>query len=305
MAIYTSYEVVGAKEEIADVISLITPTKTPFQSAISTERVKNKIFQWQEDALDTVASSAKVEGFTAASDTAVPTVMRSNYTQIFSRTVEVSGTNDAIDKYGRDRETAYQLRKKSQELKRDLEGVLVGAPQSAVAGAMPSTARLMANYVPMIAGATQTAAPDGDTVTGGTQPSPLTESLFLDVMQKLYTEGGEASIFMVKPADALRVANFATATGRQRDIGNERRIVNAVDVLVTPWGEVKVVLNRFVDTSHALLFDPDNWRLCVLRPWFRETLAKTGDKTTIMIVGEYSLKHSNFKASGLITNLAA
>jgi hypothetical protein len=200
---------------------------------------------------------------------------------------------------------AYQLRKRSAELKRDLEHALVGTAQTAVAGD-GSTARKFAGYQAMINAAVTETAPDGDTVTAGTQASALTESMFKSAMQKLYNEGAEASIFMVKPADAGRIADWAYASGRSREFtATERKLVNVVDVLVTPWGEVKVVLNRWVKTTDALLFDPDMWRLAVLRPWFRETLAKTGDNTTVMLVGEYGLKHKNFKGSALITNLAA
>jgi hypothetical protein len=304
MTQFTSYDVVGSKEDVSDIITNLTPTKTPFQAALSTEKVKNRIHEWQEDSLAAVIDNAKIEGFTASSDTLIPTVMRDNYTQILSRTVSVSGSNDAIDKYGRDKELAYQLRKKSQELKRDLENALVGTGQTKVAGSNVA-ARKMAGYQAMIDAAVTETAPDGDTVTGGVQPSALTESLFLNAMQKLYNEGAEGGVMHVKPADALRVANFATASGRSRDIGQDRKIVNAVELLVSPWGEVKVGINRFQRTTDALIFDADMWRLLVLRPWFRETLAKTGDSTQVMLVGEYSLKHSNFKGSALITNLAA
>lgn len=141
-------------------------------------------------------------------------------------------------------------------------------------------------------------------MTGGVQTSALTESMFKSAMQKLYNEGAEASVFMVKPSDADIVSGFAQASGRSRDIGNEKRLVNVVDVLVTPWGEVKVTLNRFIKSTNALIYDPDMWTLLVLRPWFRETLAKTGDSTEIMLTGEYSLKHANFKGSALLANLA-
>jgi hypothetical protein len=62
-------------------------------------------------------------------------------------------------------------------------------------------------------------------------------------------------------------------------------------------------MNRFQLVSVALLYDPSYWRLLVFRNWFREVLAKTGDSMKQMVVGEFSLKHTNFKASGLINAL--
>ena len=56
----------------------------------------------------------------------------------------------------------------------------------------------------------------------------------------------------------------------------------------------------------GLLWNPSDWKSVVLkgRGWFRETLAKTGDNTKIMLAGEYGLQHNNFKASTLVTGIA-
>jgi hypothetical protein len=108
---------------------------------------------------------------------------------------------------------------------------------------------------------------------------------------------------MVKPADALIISSFANSASRPRDIGDGQKLVNSIKVYVTPFGELKVVVNRFIKTTNALLYDPSNWKKCVLRPWTREALAKTGDNEMQMLVGEFSLKHVNQAASGLINAL--
>lgn len=309
MAIYSTYEAVGVKENIADIISNIAPTDTPFQTSIKTERTRNINYQWQEDSLASAAANKKAEGFTAASVTASPTTMRSNTTQILSKTAEVSGSMDAQESYGRDRELAYQLAKVSKELKRDLEYHLVGLVQAKVTGDDDvdgaGTPREFANVPSMISSNT--------TVDAGTS-APLIEDDVLSLNQKLFEQGGEASIMMIKPSDALVVANFAyrsqvfgtntaAVTERSREVtGN--RIVNAIDFYKSPFGEQKFVLNRFQSTAHLFAFDPDSWRLMVYRPWTRETLAKVGDKTSVMVVGEYGLKHKNYALSGMIKDLA-
>lgn len=311
MTLQTTYDLVGIKEDISDVISNIDPTKTPFQSSIKTETVDNTYFQWQEDSLASVGANAQVDGFNAqnpqvaalnaagtyvGSLAASATVMRGNYTQIMAKTIRVSGTADRVRKYGRERELAYQLAKRSAELKRDLEHALVGLAQSATAG-NASTARLLASYSSQV---------DAGVRVTNASPTALTENMILTANQNLYNAGSEAEVIMVKPADSLVIANFAyRASGaeRRRDVGSGTTIVNTVDVYRSPFGDQRVVLNRFLNTAHALVFDPEMWRLAVLRPWFRETLGKTGDNTAVMLVGEYSLKHRNFKGSTLINNL--
>ncbi|WP_458098609.1 SU10 major capsid protein [Roseomonas sp. WA12] len=289
---FSSYDVVGAKESVSDIITTLTPTKTPFQSMIGSSKIKSRLHQWQEDALADVADNAKVEGFTAANDTHSPTTMRDNTTQILSKTVEITGSMDAVDVYGSAKESARAMRKKSQEIKRDLENAFVGTGQTKVAGSS-SVARKMAGVQAQISAAATTAAAG----------AVLTEALFMTGMQKLYNLGSEPSVLMVKPTDAPRIAAFASAAGRTRDVGASKTITNAVDVLVTPFGTVRVSLNRQIRKSDALLVDPDHWEKLVLRDWFRETLAKTGDSIRMMIVGEFSLKHDHVDATGLISGL--
>jgi hypothetical protein len=310
MSQFRTYDQVGEKEDISDVISNISPTTTPFQSLIKTERVNNNLYQWQEDALAAVAANAQLEGFTASDVALGATTMRQNYTQIMAKTINISATADAVSTYGRAKETAYQLSKKSAELKREFEYHLVGIAQNANAGAA-ATARTFANAFGTYVGgaavihADVTVTTDSDGVTAGNQAGALTEANLLSVNQKLYEQGSEGKYIMVKPADALIVAGFAAASGRTRDIntGNSRQIVNAVDLYVSPFGEQKVIINRFLKADECLVFDPAMWSLVVLRPFTRELLAKTGDNDRHMIVGEYSLKHKNVRGTGRITNL--
>ena len=291
MATFTSYDAVGIKEDVSDIISNISPTKTPFTTLIGKGSVTTRLFQWQEDELAAPRANAQIEGFTAADATLSPTVMRSNNTQIFEKTVKVSGTEDTVSQYGRAKETAYQLTKAAKELKRDVERACIGVAQAAVAGSNVA-ARQTASAINQIDA--------GSIVAGGTLA--LTEARLLSAGQLAYTAGGEPDVFMIKPADSLIVAGFTGAAGRQREIDGTK-LVNVVDLYVSPFGEYKVVLNRFQLASVALLFDPTMWSLDALRPWTREPLAKDGDNTKTMMVGEYGLRHKNYKADALINAL--
>lgn len=310
---FKTYDQVGIKEDISDVITNISPTLTPFQSLLKSEKVANTVFGWQEDSLASVADNAKVEGFTASDDDLTATTLRQNYTQIMAKTVNVTATSDAVSTYGRAKETAYQLSKKSAELKREFEYHLVGKAQNAAAG-NSSTARTFANaFGTYVGGASvissdTTVSIDGNGATAGTPAGDLTEEAILSANQKLYEAGSDASYIMVKPADSLLIAGFTKAAGRYREINNgmagDKTLVNAIDLYVSPFGEQKVVINRWIKASEALIFKPEMWRLVTLRPFTRELLAKTGDSDRHLIVGEFSLKHLNSKGSARITNLA-
>ena len=293
MATYQTYQQVGLAEDVSDVISNISPTKTPFQSSIGSEKVMAKLFEWQEDALRAVQVNAQVEGFTATDATLSPTVMRSNVTQILEKTIKVAATSDAVKTYGRAKETAYQIAKAGEELKRDFEHACVGIDQAAVSGDA-TTARQFASALNQIDAGVANSA--------GT--AALTEAMILTLHSELYDNGSDPEILMIKPADSLITAGFAAvADTRSRDFGTGKKVVNAVDIYVSPFGELKIVMNRFILSSFALMYAPDMFKKCVLRPWTRVPLAKTGDNQMHMLVGEFSLKHKNYKASGTIEAL--
>jgi hypothetical protein len=289
-----SFDLVGKKEDVADYISMISPSDTPFLSSIKTEKVENTLYQWQEDQLRAVQKNTKLEGADAAdSDRDQPT-MRQNGTQILEETFKVSGTADAVKTYGRDKITARETMKTGKLLKMDLEHSLVGTGQTYVAAA-GTTAGEFAGVQAQIDAAVTTAA----------AAAALTEDMIVDTHEKLYNEGSDATILMVKPSDTKVIAGFSQASGRTQEVKNgDVKITNVINIYEGPFGTVRVVKNRRLRPTDALLVDSKNWKLAVLRDWFREKLAKTGDAERWMMLGEFGLKHTNRKATGLISGLA-
>jgi len=321
---YTAYEVVGKQEDVSDIITNISPTTTPFQSMIGKETVHNVLFQWQEDQLASVnTSNYQYDGFDASETAASPTSIRTNYTQILQKAIKVAATVDKIAVYGRAKETAYQLSKASAELKRDLEYFLLNS--QAGTGGQNASNNLLTSIGNTTGGSGSAALPrkmaafqsqvDTSTYgaalltkTGGSSTA-MTEANLTTVLQQLFTNGAEPKYVMVPPAESLNIASYAQASGRYRFADNAeadaaRRIINVVDLYVSPFGEVKVILNRFQAAIDHLVFDPDMWKLAVLRPWTRVPLATIGDAERHMIVGEFSLKNRHWGSSGIIRKAA-
>lgn len=302
-SMFTTYDQVGLAESVDDVISNLTPADTPFYSSIKSESINARLIEWQEDSLADPVDNAAAEGADAVDGALTPTLMRSNNTQIFTKAFKISKTSDAVKTYGRARETAYQLGKKLKEIKKDVEYAMVGrASQAAVLGADEEATRRFANVWAQI-DAGNIVVTDADAGTGGDQAGPLTEANILKAGQKLYEEGADATTLMIKPSDSLLVANFAAAAGRSRDFAKGKEVVNVVNLYVSPFGEYKVVINREINPTYALLYTPSMWKTGVLRGFTRELLAKTGDADRHFIVGELTLKHMNFKGTAAISNL--
>lgn len=303
---FTTYDQVGKVEDVADIITNISPTQTPFQQMIGTEAVHQPLFQWQEDSLLSAGSNAAVEGATAPTAVMQPTVMRSSVTQILTKTAQATGTADKTKTYGRAEELAYQKALRSKELKRDLEYALVGSGQTHNAGSS-TVARLMDSYQALVPNAeTYTVNSTGGamaSVVGSPTAGALREDILTTVAQTLYVNGADVDTIMVKPSDSIVIAGFA-ANGRTRYVENgDKKLVNSVTVYESPFGPLKVSMNRFLRTTDALVFESAMWKRTVLRNWFSKNLAITGDSSNVQILGEFGLKHRNFQASGLITNL--
>lgn len=303
MATFQTYQQVGIKEDISDVIVNLSPRKTPFQSAIGNEKVTQPLFQWQEDSLRAVATNAAVEGADASFITVVPTVMRNNFTQIFTESVQVADRADIVSTYGRKREFAYQMAKSAAAVKRDFENALVGNAQAKASGSA-AVASTLASYQLQV---------DPSTAVYMGAATPLAETgpnSLVSALQIAFQNGAEPSRIHVTPSNSVVLAAFASAAGRFRTISNagdkSTTLTNVVNLYVSPFGEQRVEINRFQKAKNTLIFEPDMWSKVTLRPWERKDLAKTGDSTKAMILGEFSLKHKNFFASAIVLdNLAS
>lgn len=303
---YKTYSQNGKKADVEDIIYDISPTLTPFTSSIGASTASAVLHQWQQDSLSEAdGTNAAVEGADAGDASTDATVLKSNHTQIFTKVVQTSGTADAVETYGRNSELAYQIAKKGKELRRDIEASFVGQDVAGGAGAGGSnpTARTLASALNQISATTTDTGIDGDDT--GTDPDlrNFSEDLLLNVLQKVYEEGGDPNQIQVTPSHALEIADFTAASGRNRDFGTGTKLVNVVDLYVSPMGECAVVPNRFLNENDVLVLDTEYWSRAVLRPMQTIELAKSGDSEKRQMLTELTLVCENDVASGRITDL--
>lgn len=314
MATYKTYESVGNREDLTDVIYNISPTDTPFMSSVGKTKATAVYHEWQTDSLaDASTANAVVEGADASSATLAPTTRVGNRTQISQKTIQIAGTLESIDKAGRKSEKAYQLSKASSELKRDMEKILL-SNQAAVTGDA-STARklgslqawLETNYV-----GAGTAGADGTTARVSGTDAAFTETMLKNAVKAAYEQGGNPSVLMVTPTQKQVVSGFAgIAEQRYQAPSNApTTIVGAADVYLSDFGTLSVVPNRFMTADAddngevAFVLDPEYASIAYLRPFATNELAKTGDSEKTQLLVEYTLEVKNEKAHAIIADLA-
>ena len=315
MPTFTRYDAVGAREDLSDVIYNISPQDTPIMSSIGKTKATAVYHEWQTDSLASAnTSNALVEGADATAATLSPTSRIGNYTQIVGKTIQVSGTLEAVDKAGRKSEKAYQLAKASAELKRDIEAIIT-ANQGQSAG-NSSTARVMGSLLSYIKtntnkGSGTTAGADPTTIGVSTRTDGTTrtfqESMLKDVVAKVFTSGGTPSVLMVSPALKQVVSNF-TGLAQHRFNSNasgDVTILAGADLYQSDFGVLQIVPNRFMRTRDALVLDPEYAALAYLRPFQTVELAKTGDSEKTQILAELTLEVKNEAAHGGVFDLSA
>ena len=314
MATYQTYQSIGNREDLSDVIYNISPTDTPLLNTLARGKATAVYHEWQTDSLSAATTAnAAVEGADASDATMSPTTRLGNYTQIVQKTIKISGTLESVDKAGRKSEKAYQLSKASAELKRDIETILT-ANQGRSAGDA-STARNMGAMLSWIKTNTNkssgtTAGVDPTTIgvstrTDGTQRA-FTETILKDVVQKVYSSGGNPKILMVGPFQKQAVSAFAGIAAQRfmAPADAPTTIIGAADVYMSDFGTMSVVPNRFMRTRDALVLDPEYAAVAYLRPFATNELAKAGDAEKTQILAELTLEMRNEAAHGIAADLS-
>lgn len=316
---FQTFQAIGNREDLSDIIFDISPTETPFVSSIAKIKAKARLHEWQTDALDAAAANSQIEGDDATTNTATPTVRLTNYCQILSKTARVSGTQEAVDKAGRAGEMAYQVRKRMEEMKRDLEFMAVrNQASSAGSATVPSRSAGVESWIATNK-TTVGAASVGQPVTtpgfaSGAVASPtdsttagtVTETHLKSVIQAVWNAGGDAKVLMVGPATKSKVSSaFAGIATRYRDANKNggAAIVSGVDLYISDFGEHKIVPNRFMRDRNILVLDMEYWALAQLRPLSASALAKTGDSERKQLLMEATLVSRNEKASGKVADI--
>jgi len=276
---------------------------------VGRSKATNTLCEWQTDALDAVAANAQIEGDEYAYNAVTPTVRLGNYTQISTKTVIVSGTQQSSNNAGRDSEMAYQLAKSSKALKRDMETALTGKV-ARTAGAT-GTARKLGGYETWIKtnksrGGGSPAGADpasyGAAPTDAATKRAFTETLLKSVIQSCYSNGGDPSVLMVGPFNKGVVSGF-TGRSSARQMIDSKKIQAAADLYSSDFGDFKVIPNRFCREQTGYVIDPEYWSVAYLRDFKQEEVAKTGDAIKRALLVEYTLVAKNDGASGVVADL--
>ena len=295
----------GLREDLSNVIYDISPTDTPFLSSITKKgSVSNTLFEWQTDSLAAAGANAKVEGAVAGAASMNDTTRVTNQTQISTKTVDVTGSGEAVDAAGKKSEMAYQLAKASKELKRDMEKTLLdNNPAVAGSATVARETRGATHFITTNAVNAASVTAGGGAHGGGT--AAFTDGDITEAAELCWTEGGNPSTLLVGATAKQAITGMSgRATQTQSVVDDNKSIYNSVDVYVSDFGTFNVVLDRYLPSATALMLDNDMWSVDYLRDFQTVDIAKDGDSDKKMLLVEYGLRCGNEAANAKITGIA-
>ena len=309
---FDSYDAVGIREDLSDIITNISPEETPFYTKCRKTSASNTLVEWQTDALRSSTTNAHIEGDDTTADAATATSRLNNRTQIFKNAVTVPDTDEGLDKAGRAAEIAYQTLKIAKEQKLDIEKALFAnnakvAGSSTVARELAGAPSWLITNVDFVTGGTPSGAnPTGDGTDARTDdgtPTAFSQTKFDTVMQSIWENGGNPDTVYLS-AFQMNVALGFTGNNNQRSAvqAGDERVVKSLAVYVTPWGTVEFMPSRENRSKDVFIMQDDMWEVAVLRPTKNIELAKTGDATKRQVVTELTLCAKNEAANGIIAD---
>ena len=249
---FTTYNAVGNREDLSNVIYNIDPFDTPVMSAVRRRNVKNRLFDWQTEFLPNVsptvvpatgamdpATNAQFEGFALAPSAAQPTIRQNNVTQISKRDATISGSQEESDAAGKGSEMSHQMAMASKVLKSDMETAICSRQPRIDGNDTGPTARVTEGITHWLArakdktGAVAGAIAPGTIITGlptlstdlfpaPAAPVQLTEAMVGDAMQKAYTNGASPTLMVVPPGPKRTVSHLWAGRRRKSSLGRPR-----------------------------------------------------------------------------------
>lgn len=309
----TTYANVGIREDLSDVIYRVAPEETPFTNNIGRSKATATFHEWQtEDLAAADDSNAVLEGDDATLDAANIPARVGNRCQISDKTAVVSGTNDAVNKAGRDTEMARQVMLKGMELARDLEKQML-SNKASVAGAA-GTARQSAGMESwIVTNASRGAGGSGGGFSGGVVAAPtdgtqraFTETLLKAAHLAAFNAGGKPNQLYMSGTQKQVFSTFpGISSTRVLPQGNAPvTIVGAADVYVGDFGRLTAIPHPYGMRSRTVLgVDPRMVAKADLRPMRNWVLSKTGDTEKRQILCEYTLEVKNEKAHFVVADL--
>ena len=283
-----TYEAVGNKLDMSDIITNISPEDTPLWSRIARTRATAVTHEWLEDSLGEPRTNKQPEGYTYTTEAVTPRTRLNNYTQIMHRGIHVTQTQEVVLKYGLRSETAYQMQKTLKELAFDCEQALI-QQDTKMLGSMDE-ARQFGGLPYWV-------------VTNNFTATKLTFDEINNALEQTWNIGGKPSVLLVSPRSKRIISTFTAGNTKYMEGNKTRRLTQMISVLETDFGTLQCLVDRFMPDDTVYGLSPEYMKKAFLRPFRQGDMPEMSDMHRKYVKGEWTLEmraeKAHFKISGL------
>lgn len=215
-----------------------------------------------------------------------------NYSSIFQKALNISGTDIALDYYGMGDSFSYQTGKALPELFRLFELNLFHGQRYVGTSALPRSMGGLGTFV------------GSNTISAG---GAITKADIDDLAEAIYLDGGQPDILALHPSvvqdlkDILDSSSFVRITQQEGSVLGTKPMRG----VSTQWGDLLIVASRFQPLATGYILDSRKVGAYQLRPFQWYELARTGDSKKGEVLGELSLLVANNEAHGTITGITS
>ena len=285
-----TYEAVGNKLDMSEIITNIAPDDTPLFSRISRTKATATTHEWLEDTLGEPRVNKQPEGYTYTTEAVTPRTRLYNYTQIMHRGIHVTQTQEVVLKYGLRSETAYQMQKTLKELAFDCENALI-TQDTKVYGTMDEARQF--------GGLPYWIVTNSFEASGG----KLTFDEINNALEQTWNVGGKPSILLVSPRSKRIISTFTAGNIKYMEGNETRKLTQMIAVLETDFGTLQCLTDRFMTNDTIYGLSPEYMKKAFLRPFKKGDMPEISDMYRKYVKGEWTLEmraeKSHFKISGL------
>ena len=281
MAIHYTYDGSTNREELADLISIVSPLDTPLYTLLEHVPSNNTVYEWVMDDISAPTTvGAKLEGADFTSPAASTRQRAQNTHMIYWEGIEVSRTQRLMNEVGLDDEFSWQEIRSGLNVAKQFEANL---RWSGYDGGGASTARKMAGLLQWVATTgIDTGTPN---VAGVSIPDTYSSSWFDQgddnitrdelhdsILLPMFKKGAQiGDCIAFCPAELKRkISAFAVAFGagtsttaglsggggRVTRSQNDDALVEVVDVYATDVGPLAIAMDRYMNSSYDLTVTP-------------------------------------------------
>ena len=305
-------------EDVMSKIWDISRIPLPFTDLIGSDTHDNAFTEWTIDALAAVdITNAVVDGADATTGDAAGGTRVGNHSQISEKGVSVTQRAQNSRVIGRANELSYQVMMRQQELRRDIEGIML-TEQASIADSGTSTAGKAGAFSSWLTTNTSNGsggsdggfntstsvvdAPDGGTIR------KFTEVLLKLSVLKAYNANGNVTVMMSTPELVQRLntfllgssPNIATPTANVTGTSPVQMVAQgAVNVYATDFNTVLVIEpNRLIvnitgNETNVFYIDPTKVALSFLEGINVKPIAKLGLADKRQMSADWTLKVYN------------